>query len=103
MIGLTDEDLMKNPRRFNGGIVDIGTYEFQGSRIGGTVTSITSGNWEISTTWDVGRKPLAGDMVIINNNHIVIVNENGVLKNIELRPNAKLIYSTSGIKLQTGF
>jgi hypothetical protein len=103
MIGLTDKDLMGNLRRFNGGIVDIGAYEFQGSRIGGTVTSITSGNWEMGTTWDVSRKPLAGDMVIINNNHIVTVNENGVLKNIELRPNAKVIYSTAGIKLQTGF
>jgi CHRD domain len=103
MIGLTDKDLMGNLRRFNGGIVDIGAYEFQGSRIGGTVTSIISGNWEMGTTWDVGRKPLAGDTVIINNNHIVTVNANGVLKNIELRPNAKVIYSTAGIKLQTGF
>ncbi len=103
MIGLPDKDLMGNLRRFNGGIVDIGAYEFQGSRIGGTVTSITSGNWEMGTTWDIGRKPLAGDMVIINNNHIVTVNENGVLKNIELRPNAKVLYSTAGIKLQTGF
>jgi hypothetical protein len=103
MIGLTDKDLMGNLRRFNGGIVDIGAYEFQGSRIGGTVTSIVSGNWEMGTTWNIGRKPLAGDMVIINNNHIVTVNENGVLKNIELKPNAKVIYSISGIKLQTGF
>jgi CHRD domain len=103
MIGLTDKDLMGNLRRFNGGIVDIGAYEFQGSRIGGTVTSIISGNWEMGTTWDIGRKPLAGDMVIINDNHIVTVNADGVLKNIELRPNAKVMYSTAGIKLQTGF
>jgi hypothetical protein len=103
MIGLTDKDLMGNLRRFNGGIVDMGAYEFQGSRIGGTVISIISGNWEMGTTWDVGRKPLAGDVVIINNNHVVTVNENGVLKNIELRPNAKVLYSTSGIKLQIGF
>ncbi len=103
IIGLTDKDLTANLRRFNGGIVDIGAYEFQGSRIGGTVTSIISGNWETGSTWDIGRKPLAGDMVIINNNHVVTVNENGVLKNIELRPNAQLLYSTAGVKLQTGF
>lgn len=102
IISLTDKDLLGNLRRFNGGIIDIGAYEFQGSRIGETVTSITSGNWETGSTWDIGRKPLAGDMVIINNNHIVTVNQDGVLKNIELRPNAKVMYSTAGIKMQTG-
>ena len=102
-IGLTDKDLIGNLRLFNGGLVDIGAYEFQGSRMGGTVTSIISGNWEIGATWDIGRKPLAGDMVIINSNHIVTVNANGVLKNIELKSNAKVLYSTAGVKLQTGF
>jgi hypothetical protein len=103
MIGLTDKDLIGNLRRFNGGIVDIGTYEFQGSRIGGVITSIISGNWEMGTTWDIGRKPLAGDVVIINSNHIVTINQDGVLKNIELKPNAKIMYGTVGIKLQTGY
>jgi hypothetical protein len=102
-ISLTDKDLVGNLRSFNGGLVDMGAYEFQGSRVGGTITSITSGNWEVGTTWNIGRKPLAGDNVIINNNHIVTVNANGVLKNIELKPNAKVIYSISSVKLQTGF
>ena len=102
-ISLTDKDLVGNIRRFNGGIVDMGAYEFQGSRVGGTIISITSGNWETNSTWDIGRKPLAGDMVIINNNHIVTVNQDGVLKNIEIRQNAKVTYSIAGIKLQTGF
>ena len=103
IIGLTDKDLWENSRRFNGGIVDVGAYEFQGNRIGGTLISITSGNWEAGSTWNIGRKPLAGDVVIINNNHVVTLNENGVLKNIELRPNAKILYSTAGVKLQTGY
>ncbi len=102
-ISLTDKDLVGNLRRFNGGIVDMGAYEFQGSRVGGTIISITSGNWETNSTWDIGRKPLAGDMVIINNNHIVTVNQDGVLKNIEIRQNAKVTYSIAGVKLQTGF
>ena len=102
-ISLTDKDLINNSRRYNGGIVDMGAYEFQGSRVGGTMISITSGNWEMGSTWDVGRKPLAGDMVIINTNHIVTVNQDGVLKNIEIRQNAKVIYSIVGLKLQTGF
>jgi hypothetical protein len=103
MIGMTDTDLGNFPRRFNNGIVDIGAYEFQGSRMGGTVTSIVSGNWEQGTTWNIGRKPLAGDTVIIDNNHIVTINNDGVMKNIEIRPNATLLYKTSGIKLQSGF
>ena len=102
-IGMMDKDLTGNPRIFSGGLVDMGAYEFQGSRVGGTVTSITSGNWELGSTWNIGRKPLAGDNVIINNNHIVTVNENGVLKNLEFKPNAKVVYSISSIKLQTGF
>jgi Ig-like domain CHU_C associated len=102
-ISLTDKDLVGSLRRYNGGIVDIGAYEFQGSRMGGNVTSITSGNWEMGTTWNIGRKPLAGDNVIINNNHIVTVNQDGVLKNLEIRQNAKILYGTVGIKLQTGF
>jgi hypothetical protein len=101
-INPTDKDLVANPRIFNEGLVDMGAYEFQGNRVGGTITSITSGNWESNSTWNIGRKPLAGDSVIINNNHTVTVNENGVLKNIELKPNAKVIYSISSIKLQTG-
>ena len=103
VISLTDKDLINNLRRYNGGIVDMGAYEFQGSRVGGTVTSITSGNWEMGSTWSIGRKPLAGDMVIINTNHIVTVNQDGVLKNLELKPNAKVMYSIVGLKLQTGF
>ena len=102
-INLTDKDLINNLRRFNGGIVDMGAYEFQGSRVGGTMISITSGNWEMGSTWSIGRKPLAGDMVIIDTNHIVTVNQDGVLKNIELRQNAKVMYSIAGLKLQTGF
>lgn len=58
-ISLTNKDLIGNLRRFNGGIVDIGAYEFQGSRMGGTIISIVSGNWESSSTWNIGRSPLA--------------------------------------------
>jgi hypothetical protein len=82
--------------------VDMGAYEFQGSRIGGTVISIVSGNWENGSTWMGGISPLAGDNVIINNNHNVTLNNTGTFKNIEIRTNAKIIHSTASSKLQTG-
>lgn len=101
-VGFNLFDLANFPRIFNNRIVDMGAYEFQGSRVGGTVTSIVSGNWEKGTTWNIGRQPLAGDTVIINNNHIVTINYDGVVKDIELKTGGKLLYSISGIKIQTG-
>ena len=101
-ITLTDKDLVGNLRRYNGGIVDMGAYEFQGYRVGGTVISIVSGNWESNSTWNIGRSPLAGDNVIINNNHNVTILNTGTAKNVEIKTNAKLIHNTSSSKLQTG-
>jgi hypothetical protein len=101
-LSFTDKDLIGNLRRYNGSIVDMGAYEFQGSRMGTTVISIISGNWESSSTWDVGRSPLAGDNVIINNNHNVTILNLGVAKNVEIRTNAKIIHSTTSSRLQTG-
>ena len=101
-ISLTDKDLIGNLRRYNGGIVDMGAYEFQGSRVGGTIISVTSGNWENGSTWMGGISPLAGDNVIINNNHNVTILNLGIAKNVEIRTNAKIIHSTATSKLQTG-
>jgi hypothetical protein len=102
IITLTDRDLIGNLRRYNGGIVDIGAYEFQGSRVGGTIISIASGNWENGSTWSGGISPLAGDHVIINNNHNITILNIGTAKNVEIRTNAKIIHSTASSKLQTG-
>jgi Ig-like domain CHU_C associated len=101
-ISLTDKDLFGNLRRYNAGIVDMGAYEFQGNRVGGTVISITSGNWENDSTWMGGVSPMAGDNVIINNNHNVTILNLGIAKNVEIRTNAKIIHSTTSSKLQTG-
>jgi hypothetical protein len=102
-ITLTDKDLIGNLRRFNGGIVDMGAYEFQGNRVGVLVISIKTGNWEDGTTWDVGRQPLAGDSVIINDNHNVTVNNTGTSKDVKFKTNAKIIYSLTFSKSQLGY
>jgi hypothetical protein len=101
-ITITDKDLIDNLRRYNAGIVDMGAYEFQGSRVGTTIKSVTSGNWENNSTWNIGRIPLAGDNVIIDNNHNVTIMNSGTAKNVEVRSNAKIIYNQSLSKLQTG-
>lgn len=41
---LTDKDLDGNLKRFSGGRVDMGTYEFQGTAT--LVISLATGNWE---------------------------------------------------------
>ena len=102
-ITLTEKDLVGNLRRFNGGIVDIGAYEFQGNRVGVLIISIKTGNWEDGTTWDVGRQPLAGDSVIINDNHNVTVNNTGTSKDVKFKTNAKIIYSLTFSKSQLGY
>ena len=101
-ISLTDKDLIGNLRRFNSRIVDMGAYEFQGTRVGTIVISIMSGDWESNSTWDIGRSPLAGDSVIINNNHNVTILNSGIAKNIEIRTNAKIIKRATTSKLQIG-
>ena len=101
-ISLTDKDLDGNLRRFAGGNVDMGAYEFQGVPAVTLIISVQSGPWEANTTWDIGRIPQLGDNVIINNNHNVTISGTGTAKNVEIRTNAKLIHSTSSSKLQTG-
>ena len=101
-ISLTDKDLDGNLRRFAGGNVDMGAFEFQGSATANIVISVQSGAWEVNSTWDTGRVPQLGDNVIINNNHNVTISGTGTAKNVEIRTNAKLIHGSASSKLQTG-
>ena len=64
------------------------------------VKSITTGNWESSTTWNVGRVPKAGDVVIIDGGHSVTINSNCTIKDMEVR--GQLIYSVVGIIINLG-
>jgi hypothetical protein len=49
----------------------------QATSVAGTVTSITTGNWNATTTWDADRIPTAGDNVIIANGTTVTLDGNG--------------------------
>ncbi|PWK29074.1 uncharacterized protein DUF11 [Arcicella aurantiaca] len=102
-ISLTDLDLDGNLRRYNGGRVDMGAYEFQGNATASVVISIATGNWEINSTWDVNRVPQIGDIVIIDQNHIVTLNGVGNAKNIEYRGTGKLKFNSTSSKLNIGF
>ena len=102
-ISLTDLDLDGNLRRFDGGRVDLGAYEFQANGTSSVVISIASGNWESNSTWDINRVPQIGDIVIIDQNHIVTLNSQGNAKNIEYRGNGQLKLNSTNSKLNIGF
>jgi Right handed beta helix region len=102
-ISLTDKDLDGNLRRFSGGRVDMGAYEFQGAATTTLVISIVTGPWEANSTWDVGRVPQLGDYVIIDSNHIVTLNGTGIAKNLEYRGTGKLKFNTNTSKIEIGF
>ena len=64
------------------------------------VKSIATGNWESSTTWNIGRVPKAGDVVIIDGGHAVTINANSTIKDMEVR--GQLIYGVVGIIINLG-
>ena len=102
-ISLTDKDLDGNLRRFAGGRVDMGTYEFQGAATSSIVISAQTGDWEISSTWVDFNVPALGDMVIIDANHIVTINATGIAKSVEYRATGQIKFKTAVAKLDIGF
>jgi surface protein len=102
-ISLTDTDLDGNLRRYIGGRVDMGAYEFQGVATANLVISVVTGPWEANSTWDVGHVPQLGDYVIIDSNHTVTLNGEGTAKNVESRSNSVLKFGKTNAKLNIGF
>jgi hypothetical protein len=102
-ISLTDKDLDGNLRRFSGGRVDMGAYEFQGIATSTLIISVVTGPWEANSTWDIGRVPQLGDYVIIDSNHIVTLTGTGIAKNLEYRGTGKLKFNTNTSKIEIGF
>jgi hypothetical protein len=102
-IALTDTDLDGNLRRYAGGRVDMGAYEYQGTATANLVISVVTGPWEANSTWDIGRVPQLGDYVIIDSNHIVTLNGEGTAKNLEYRNSGMLRFGSTNAKLNIGF
>ena len=68
-----------------------------------TITSITTGNWENITTWDLNRLPTAADNVVIEANHIITITGNDAnAKKVETKVNAKVIFNDNTTKLKLG-
>ncbi|PWK16940.1 parallel beta helix pectate lyase-like protein [Arcicella aurantiaca] len=103
IISLTDKDLDENQRRYTGGRVDMGAYEFQGRATASLVISVHSGNWESNSTWDIGRVPQLGDYVIIDNNHTITLSTSGIAKNLEYRGTGQVKFNATTSKLEIGF
>ncbi|MEA5459675.1 M36 family metallopeptidase [Arcicella sp. LKC2W] len=66
------------------------------------IKSIISGDWENPLTWDMGRVPQTGDIVIIDQNHTVTINGIADAKSIEYKNAAKLVFNTLNSKLNVG-
>jgi parallel beta-helix repeat protein len=101
-INLTDLDLDGNLRRFSGGTVDMGTYEFQGAAIANVVISAQTGDWESNTTWIGLKVPQLGDVVVIDTNHIVTINTTVIAKNIEYRGTGQIKFKNATAQLNVG-
>ena len=69
-----------------------------------TITSIATGNWENTATWNLNRLPTAVDNVVIEANHIITVTGNDAnAKKVETKANAKVIFNDNTTKLKLGF
>jgi hypothetical protein len=67
------------------------------------ITSITTGNWESITTWNLGRVPLATDRVVIDQNHTVSITTNGAIaKSVEYRSGATINFANGTAILNIG-
>ncbi len=58
-------------------------------------TSVSSGNWNQTSTWDCGCIPAATDSAIISGNTIVIVSSSTTIKGFTIKNNGILLFGNS--------
>ena len=87
-----------NHKKFRSELINLGTESLPLV----TIKSITTGNWEATTTWNLGRIPQAGDLVIIDQNHEVSLNGTGNANKVEYQGTGKLKLNSTTSALNTG-
>ena len=97
--GVIAKDLpQNNHKKFRSELINLGTESLPLV----TIKSITTGNWEATTTWNLGRIPQAGDLVIIDQNHEVSLNGTGNANKVEYQGTGKLKLNSTTSALNTG-
>ncbi|MFI5221300.1 MAG: fibronectin type III domain-containing protein [Bacteroidia bacterium] len=56
----------------------------QATSAAGTITSIATGNWNSTTSWNCACVPTSGDMVTIANGHTITLNANGACNSLTI-------------------
>jgi hypothetical protein len=87
LVGESNSNISGNKVENSQGLNDIWVI-----KISNTINiSINSGNWEDLTTWSLNRIPIKTDNVIIDENHVVIINTDGAkAKSVKAKLNSKL-------------
>lgn len=68
-----------------------------------TINSIASGNWNNASTWDLGRVPHDGDIIVLQPTHQVLLDRSGRLSNVVLRFSGRLVMAPgTGLTLNSG-
>ena len=71
---------------------------------GSEITSMKSGNWEMPATWDIGRSPQNGDLVIIRPNDLIMINTaNAQAQCLQMSSFNSLQFMSGSGKLSLGF
>jgi sugar lactone lactonase YvrE len=66
------------------------------------VTSVLSGNWEDTSTWNLSRIPIRTDNVMIDKNHTILLHSSPQIKNLIFNGTGQLKYNVVEANLKTG-